>query len=284
MFDPDEYRSRTRDAWDEAAPGWGAHAAAFQEAALPVSQWLVDAIHPHPGMVVVELAAGAGETGFLAVERIQPGGRLLSTDGSEAMIEQGRARAAELGLGDDQVQFRVMEAEWLDLSAATVDAILCRWGYMLLADPESALRESRRVLRPGGRVALAAWAPAQDNPWSSVMGEVLADLGLATPPDPSMPGMFAFAPVGLVEDMLEGVGFTDVETSFVDFAFRPADLDVWWSYVKDTSPSLRAVLPGMSPADHYALRDAVDAAYAPFVTSSGALELPARALMASATA
>ena len=284
MFDPDEYRSSTRAMWEDAAAGWGAHAAAFQEAALPVSQWLVDAVHPFAGMTLVELAAGAGETGFLAVERIQPGGRLLSTDGSEAMVEQARRRARELGYGDDKVQCRVMEAEWLDLSAATVDGILCRWGYMLLADPEAALRESRRVLRPDGRVALAAWASPQENPWSSAMGRLLVELGHVEPPDPTAPGMFSFAPAGHVEELLGGVGFTEVETAYVDFAFRPADLDVWWSYMTETSPNLRAVLPRLSPAEHYALRDAVDAAYAPFVTPSGALELPARALMAAATA
>ena len=50
-----------------------------------------------------------------------------------------------------------MEAEWIDLPTASVDGVLCRFGYMLLADPEAALRETRRVLKPGGRVALAVW-------------------------------------------------------------------------------------------------------------------------------
>ena len=72
------------------------------------------------------------------------------------MLEAARRRAAELGI--DNAEFKPMEAEWIDMGTATVDAVLCRWGYMLLADPETALRETRRVLRPGGRVAFAVWA------------------------------------------------------------------------------------------------------------------------------
>ncbi len=79
------------------------------------------------------------------------------------MVEAAKENAARLGVTN--VEAKAMEAEWIDLSTATVDGVLCRWGYMLLADPEAALRETRRVLRPDGRVALAAWDAPERNPW-----------------------------------------------------------------------------------------------------------------------
>ena len=84
-----------------------------------------------------------------------PTGGVILSDQAEAMLEGARARAGELRLTN--VEFQVWNAEWIDLPVASVDAVLCRWGYMLMADPGAALSETRRVLRPGGRVAFAVW-------------------------------------------------------------------------------------------------------------------------------
>src|SRR4029077_3266224 len=108
-----------------------------------------------PGQRVLELAAGPGDTGFLAAELVRPGGMLISSDASQAMIGVARGRARDLGVSN--VEFKRMELEWIDLDTASVDAALCRFGLMLAADPGAALQEIRRVLRPGGAVALAVW-------------------------------------------------------------------------------------------------------------------------------
>lgn len=281
-FEPETYRADSRESWDRAASGWTERREAIRRDALAVSQWLVDAIDPQPGQTILEVAAGLGDTGLLAAERIGPQGCVILSDGSEAMVNAAR-ESAEVS-GATNVQVRQMEAEWLDQGTATVDGLLSRWGYMLVADPEAALREARRVLRPGGRIALAAWDPIEHNPWIGVLQQELLARGLAQPPEPGAPGMFALAAPGRVEELLAGAGFSEVSRTSVDFAFAAESPDSWWDHMLTVSISLSAVLAKLSPAQHYELRDAVDAGYARFAVPGGGLRLPARALVASAEA
>jgi SAM-dependent methyltransferase len=282
-MDAEAYRAESRERWEAAAAGWAQEREAFQRDTIAVSQWMLDAAHLQPGHTVLELAAGPADLGLMAAELIAPDGRAIITDNAEAMVEVARARAQELGATN--VEIRPMEAEWIDLPAASVDAVLCRWGYMLLADPEAALRETRRVLRPGGRVALAAWAGPEHNPWFTVMGKVFLERGLMEPEPPDMPGPLAFGRrPGHIEELLDAAGFDDVETDAIDFTFHAASLDEFWDQAIRRSGRFSAIVGRLEPAEHYRLRDAVDAAFAPYVRDGGAVEIPARALVAAASA
>jgi SAM-dependent methyltransferase len=278
-FDAAEYRATSRERWETAAGGWAARREELQRAAEPVSRWLVDAIDPQPGQLVLELAAGLGDTGFLAAQR---GARLISTDGAEAMVEAAKARAAELGLVD--VEFKAMEAEWIDLETASVDAVLCRWGYMLLADPETALRETRRVLRPGGRLALAVWDEREHNPWVGSVQETLEALELAPPPAPGAPGMFALAPAAHLSECLYAAGFSSVGVDAVDLVYRAPSFDDWWEYMLDMSPSLTDALAAATPEQRDEVLESIEARLAPFRADDGSLAMPGRSLVAVAEA
>jgi SAM-dependent methyltransferase len=277
-----DWREENIARWDRAAPGWAATREAFQRVNLPVSHWMVEAIRPQPGHRVLELAAGLGDTGLLAAELVKPGGSVLITDAAEGMVEAARAHAEELGA--DNVEVRAMQAEWIDASTASVDAVLCRYGYMLLADPETALRETRRVLKGGGRVALAVWDVPERNPWATIFRAATEGVGISSPPAPNDAGQFALSAPGAIEELLETTGFDDVEVEGLDLAFEAESVDAWWDVVLQTSASMAEAVRGLSPAEHYKLRDAVDAGYAQFVRDDGSLLLPARALVAAATA
>lgn len=276
----EDYRAESRDRWEQSAAGWEKRREEFQRMALPLSQWMVDAIAPRPGHRVLELAAGLGDTGLLAAELVQPGGEVLITDGAEAMVEAA-ARNADGAAG---VETRVMEAEWIDLPTATMDGVLCRFGYMLLADPETALRETRRVLKPGGRVALAVWDTIEVNPWLGVIRRVLAEQGVGQRPDPDEPGPFGLSAPGAVQELLEATGFSEVEVEAIDLTQRATSLDDWWQALQDTSAATRKAVAALAPAEHYKLRDAFDAGYQEFVQDDGSVSIPARALVAAASA
>lgn len=282
MIDPTAFRTTSRERWENAASGWEARRADLQRAAEPVSRWLVDAIDPRPGHVVLELAAGVGDTGFEAAERIRPGGRLICTDGAEPMLEAARRRAAQLGL--DNVEFEAMEAEWIDASTASLDGVLCRWGYMLLADPEAALRETRRVLRSGGRLALAAWDAPEHNPWAAASHTELAERGLTPPPQAGEPGMFAFSTAGTIPDLLHGTGFEDVRVDAVDMTFSAGSFDEWFEYQLDISPSLAGAMAQATPQQRDEVYEGIEARLAPFRAADGSLAIPGRTLVAAASA
>ena len=85
----------------------------------------------------------------------------------------------------------MLDAERMDLEGDSVDGVGCRYGYMLMADPAAALRETRRVLRDGGRLAFAVWSTPERNPWVAIPAMTLVQRGHVPPPEPGAPGVFA---------------------------------------------------------------------------------------------
>jgi SAM-dependent methyltransferase len=282
VTNPAEYRQASHDRWSRAATGWGAQAQRLQGWAMPVSHWMLEAIAPQPGQTVLELAAGPGDTGLLAAEMVQPGGTLISSDFAEPMLDVARERAAEFGI--DNVEFRVIDAESIDLDTASVDAVLCRWGYMLMADAGAALSETRRVLRPGGRLALAAWDAAEHNAWARLPSAALVELGLAQPPPPDAPSMFAFAVPGRIEQLLGDAGFTDVRRDAVELEADYEDLDAYLSVTSDCSRPFADALAALDDGMRAKVRDAIEAGLAPFRQPDGSYRIPARCLVAVASA
>jgi SAM-dependent methyltransferase len=243
---------------------------------------MIDAARLAPGQRVLELAAGPGEVGFIAARLIEPGGELICSDQSEAMVAVARSQGEALGLTN--VSYRVLGGEWIDLELASVDVVLCRWGYMLMIDPAAALRETRRVLRSGGRVSLAVWDAAAHNPWLTIPQDVLVEHGLAVRPEPDAPGPLALGDAARLRSMLEEAGFTEIVVDTVALTRGAPEFDSWWATHLDLSWATRTAFERADEAQTEAIEEELAARLGPYTAPSGALEVPGRALVAAAEA
>jgi ubiquinone/menaquinone biosynthesis C-methylase UbiE len=280
--DLQEERDRLLDNWDAAAKGWGRQADRTRESALPVSEWMIAHAGLAPGQLVLELAAGPGDTGFMAAERILPGGTLISSDGSAAMLEVAEERAAEQGVTN--VEFKQLQLEWIDMEAASVDVILCRWGVMLTVDPAAALRECRRVLKPGGRCVLAVWDLAENNPFAVIPNSALVALGHAEPPTAGGPGMFALSEPGLLAEMLADAGFFDVEVEPMAISEYYVSVLDWIGQTRDRSQGFAKLWDQFSDAQRQELRGQMAEAAGAFADGDGGFDVPGSVLAAVASA
>jgi ubiquinone/menaquinone biosynthesis C-methylase UbiE len=279
-MDPDDYRRTSYETWGAMAPGWERRRDYIWESTRVVSEWLVRELDPSPGETVLELGAGPGDTGFAAAALLGDGGRLISTDFSPDMLEVARRRGAELG--HRNVDYRVMDAERIELDTASVDGVLCRFGYMLMANPAAALGETRRVLRPGGRLALAVWGEPERNPWIAIGGRMLMEAGHMPSPEPGAPGVFSMGSEERTRALLEGAGFAEVRTEDIPVCFTISDVDDYVSFALDTTGPFATVIRGLTESERQTIEAQLAKAFVPFGSDAG-YELPGVALAAVAS-
>ncbi len=278
---PEEQRAVSREAWETAAASWGRLADRVAEWGMPVSEAMIGALELKPGDRVLELAAGPGDTGLMAAELIRPG-TLISSDGAEAMVEVARRRARERGV--ENVEFRQLELEWIDLPTATMNAVLCRWGIMLTVDPEAAAREIRRVLAAGGRTALAVWDAAAKNPWATIPTGVMVELGHMPRPDPGAPGMFTLGGNGRLNDLLQDAGFVEVTVAPVSLERRYPTAAQYVAETMELSHMFRSAYRELGPEQQAEVTARIAIALQPFTAPDGSVSLPGRSLVAHALA
>jgi len=220
----DDHREASRAQWEQAAQGWAAEAEERERGpAGRAADWMLEAVAPQPGERVIELACGAGDVGLRAAAAVGEQGRVLLTDFAEPMVELVRERAAGL----PHVEARTLDAESPDLDER-FDVALCRLGYMLMPDPARALRETRDLLDPGGRLALAVWATAERNPWLSLVFDAVMGVLGAPPPEPGTPGPFALGDQDRIRSLLDGAGFAEVTVEEVGEIRRYESAEEWW--------------------------------------------------------
>ena len=274
-------RQAMLDIAEAIAPTWERRRADIEKVATPVREWMLQELRARKGDTVLELAAGVGDTGFAAARIVGDDGRLITSDFSPSMLEAARRRGAELGVTN--VEYRVIDAERAKLEDDSVDGVLCRFGFMLMADPAAAFAETRRVLRPGGRLTMAVWGTPEQNPFFTIIGMSLVQRGHIAPPEPPpAPGPFSMAAAERLEQLVRAAGFAQVRTEEVRGRFVIADVDEYLSMTADTAGPIALALRELAEADRTAVRADVEGSLKPFEAAAG-YEVPCVALCAVAT-
>jgi ubiquinone/menaquinone biosynthesis C-methylase UbiE len=256
-------RQQSKALWDALAPGWHAWREELWNTSRQVSEWMIRKLDPQPGDTVLELAAGLADTGLMAARLVGETGRVIITDFAPEMVAAARRRAQEIGVRN--AEFRVLDAERMDLETDSVDGVLCRWGYMLMVDPAAALAETRRVLRSGGKLAFSVFAAPERNPASSVVVEVLVRAGHILPLDSEEP----MADPGSIRELVVGAGFAEPEIEEISFRWGFADRDDYWRFLTEVAGPISSILRPLSPEVQAQVREQVHEAAGPFRSGEG---------------
>jgi ubiquinone/menaquinone biosynthesis C-methylase UbiE len=279
-LDRADYSGASHAVWEAMAPGWDERHAYFEEITRPVTERMLELLDPSPGDVILDLAAGTGVVGFSAAALVGPTGRVIVSDFASAMVDVASRRAEELGL--DNVECRVLDAERLDLPDGSVDGVLCRWGYMLMADAAAALRETRRVLRADGRVACAVFAGPEHNPWAALPSRVLQQRGHIPPPEAGAPGILALADRDRLRLLFTEAGFADPAIEEIAFGFRFGGVDDYWEFLNGAAGAIAMVLKRLGADERERIRGEIAEQLGAF-GGSGQIELAATSLVVSAS-
>lgn len=242
---------------------------------------MIAAVSPRPGDRVLELAGGPGTMSIIVAARVTPDGTVLHSDFSEEMVKVAGQRFASEGVGG--IESRVIDAEQIDLPDGSMDVVVCRMGYMLMANPAAALRESARVLAAGGRLALAVWTDAPSNPWASLpMQAVMTELN-TPPPPPDAPGMWSLGDRERLEGLLQDAGLSEIRVEVLDEQTEFDSPEEWLEATKRLAGPLRGVFANLEEPVREAIERRILDLAKPYVLPDGRLVMPEQMLVASAT-
>ncbi len=258
-LDPAEHKREQREYWAKAAAGWRLNDERMRKGTAPMTERMIALAGIAPGMRVLDLASGNGEPGLPIAHVVGPAGSVLLTDQSPEQLDFAREKAEAQGLSN--VEFRVADAEEVEMDEGRFDAVTCRCGLMFLPEPLRAMRIAHAALRTGGRVAVAVWGPPQLNPFYTLPYGVLMKYSDAKPPEPGQcPGIFAFAERSRLSALLTEAGFGDIAVE--DLELWPADYengDAYWQAAQLSGPVSREIGKIPEAATESLRRELIDA-------------------------
>ncbi len=181
------------------------------------------------------------------------------------------------------IECRELDAEQNDLPSESFDAVVCRFGLMLIPDQAAVLSETRRVLRPAGRCAFAVWGEEADNPWATRLWGVLDELVDLPATPPGAPGMFALADRERLSSLVAGAGLSQTALEALDVEFTYESFEDYWETHSALAGGLARILPTLSQSDRDHLIGRVREEVAEFRRPDGSYRIAGRASCVAAT-
>ncbi|NMM44131.1 class I SAM-dependent methyltransferase [Rhodospirillaceae bacterium KN72] len=213
---------RIRDHWTDKAEAWHAQADAMAPLADRFNRPLMEAIGLEAGHSLLDLASGAGEPAFTAEKIVGETGMVVATDLVPAMLTGLRRRDRE-----KRLRFVAADMQKLPFADGAFDRVTCRFGIMFPPDVDTALSETRRVLKPGGRVGFMVWPPEPLQTLFHVLAEAV-DFCLGEARDDHFHRMFRFSEPGSLTTAMAVAGYGDMTERDLSFTPRaPADRPFW---------------------------------------------------------
>lgn len=252
-FDPIAFKESTRQQWEKVAEAWNDWSPTLQRWLEPATEAMLQMARIAPGDRVLDVAGGSGEPALTVVTRVSPGGYVLSTDITTNLVRLAGENARMRGLNADQFEARVMDGEHLDLTDASFDAVLSRLGLIYFPDRPRSLAEIHRVLKPGGRVALASFTTPAANPFFTIPITIIRRRAHLPAPPPGSPGPFSMGSREVMEGALRQAGFLEIETRVVAAPLRFASADECLRFEQESFGALQQMLTGVSEEERTAI-------------------------------
>ena len=279
-FNAQQYKDTTRAQWEQAAEAWDRWDPTLTAWLDEATELMLDLVGVAPGGSVLDVAAGAGGQSLAAARRVGPGGRVLATDISPAILEYAGRRAAAAGLLN--VATREVDGEDLGVEPGRYDAVISRLGLIYFPDRAGALAGMREALRPGGRVGAIVYAAADVNGFFSVPVSIIRRHAELPPPAPGQPGPFSLSGPGVLAAALGEAGFTDVVVEEVDAPLRLPNTADCLRFEQESFGALHQMLSGLPEEARQAAWAEVGEALARFEGADGFVG-PCRLLVAAGT-
>lgn len=275
MTDPEAFKRRIREQWDEVSARWDRWTPVMRDQLAPATELMLDLARLQPGHRVLDIAAGNGYQSIAAARRVGPTGHVLAIDLAPEQLKYAAAAAREAGIG--HIETRVMDAEDLALPDASFDAVLCHLGVMFLPDLDRGLREMRRVLKPGAWASLVIFA-AGGAPESELAASIVrAHLGGETQTPERLTGRSLGAP-GVLARRLEGAEFRAAESHELTVPLRLPSTGDAMRYLREIHPTLEEMMAPLSDDERDAVWQQVQDGLASFEAPDG-FESPNRVVV-----